>query len=340
VAFDVIGPWTKGARDAATDSVAPGTGPGAITLILLLLGTAVVLAFRNLKSGRADRRGAFRLGVVVVSLTMAGWLVWPHISNLGIERSRMFVTLGLGLFLAGALYVIYLAIEPFVRRSWPTMLVGWSRLLSGQIQDPYVGRDLLIGVSAGLATVVIQSVPMIVPRWLAWPEPMPPAAQASALVDLRQFLAVVVSALSSGLQGGLLTVLQLALARYLIQRVMTRFKMTRVPIDVVTIVVVLLLVCGVTLLDASGDARQVWLSVAVEVATTLVTVLLVMRVGLLATVFSYAVSLLVTRVPLTLDGSRFYAGQGWLMLASMLVLCALGMRWATTRSARHRTPAH
>jgi hypothetical protein len=95
------------------------------------------------------------------------------------------------------------------------MLVGWSRLLSGQIRDPFVGRDLLIGTAAGLAVVVIQSLVVLVPRWSGWPDEMPPAALATALVDFRQFLAAVIGSISLGLQSGPLTVLQLALGRYL-----------------------------------------------------------------------------------------------------------------------------
>jgi hypothetical protein len=41
----------------------------------------------------------------------------------------------------------------------------------------------------------------------------------------------------------------------------------------------------------------------------------------------------VTRIPLTLDGARFYAGQGWVMLAAMLLLCGLGLRWARVGKA-------
>ena len=59
------------------------------------------------------------------------------------EQQRFFVSIGLRLFVAGALYLLYLGLEPFVRRSWPTMLVGWSRVLAGRIRDPLIGRDIL-----------------------------------------------------------------------------------------------------------------------------------------------------------------------------------------------------
>ena len=46
-------------------------------------------------------------------------------------------------------WVLYMAIEPYVRRVWPRMLVSWTRLLSGRLRDPLLGRDVLIGLLVG-----------------------------------------------------------------------------------------------------------------------------------------------------------------------------------------------
>ena len=43
------------------------------------------------------------------------------------------------------LWVLYIALEPYVRRRWPATLVSWSRLLAGGFRDPLVGRDILAG---------------------------------------------------------------------------------------------------------------------------------------------------------------------------------------------------
>jgi hypothetical protein len=42
---------------------------------------------------------------------------------------------GQALTFAGLLWLIYIALEPFVRRRWPHMLVSWTRLLSGAFGD-------------------------------------------------------------------------------------------------------------------------------------------------------------------------------------------------------------
>ena len=51
-------------------------------------------------------------------------------------------------------WVLYIALEPFVRRRWPFVLVSLTNLLSGRAHDPIVGRDVLFGVALGVAWVI------------------------------------------------------------------------------------------------------------------------------------------------------------------------------------------
>ena len=54
-----------------------------------------------------------------------------------------------GLAFSCFFWVLYIALEPYVRRRWPATLVSWSRLLAGGFRDPLVGRDVLVGCLAG-----------------------------------------------------------------------------------------------------------------------------------------------------------------------------------------------
>jgi serine/threonine-protein kinase len=54
------------------------------------------------------------------------------------------------LFVSIVLWLIYIALEPYVRRSAPRLLISWSRLLSGEFRDPMIGRDVLVGGLLGL----------------------------------------------------------------------------------------------------------------------------------------------------------------------------------------------
>ncbi len=53
------------------------------------------------------------------------------------------------LFHGVQMWIYYLALEPYVRRIWPKLLVGWVRLVSGRWRDPLVGREMLIGLALG-----------------------------------------------------------------------------------------------------------------------------------------------------------------------------------------------
>jgi hypothetical protein len=46
-------------------------------------------------------------------------------------------------------------VEPQVRRRWPAVLVAWSRVLSGRIRDPLVGREALAGIALCTAATAI-----------------------------------------------------------------------------------------------------------------------------------------------------------------------------------------
>jgi hypothetical protein len=57
--------------------------------------------------------------------------------------------------------VVYLALEPWVRKQWPQVMITWSRVLAGRWRDPLVGRDmlagLLLGITSGLTVALFDS---------------------------------------------------------------------------------------------------------------------------------------------------------------------------------------
>lgn len=155
VFFHVIYPWT---RPAVLD--APWNRAAVIIVILsasILLGAAL-LARHNYKQGRGDRRGAFRLACLAFGCTMLSWLFTAkHVPTIN-EFELLIEGIRSALLWSAAVYVLYLALEPYVRRRWPTSLITWSRALNGKLTDPLVGRDLLIGTLVG---TVIQCLPRL-----------------------------------------------------------------------------------------------------------------------------------------------------------------------------------
>ena len=71
-----------------------------------------------------------------------------------------------GLIVATTVWVLYVALEPHVRRRWPSSLISWGRLLAGQMRDPVVGRDLLVGILAGVFWAVASGAKAMVPDWM------------------------------------------------------------------------------------------------------------------------------------------------------------------------------
>jgi serine/threonine-protein kinase len=124
-------------------------GPDRVSLIFFIffVGGAVVAGL-NVRTGRWDRRGVARLAVVAFVLCFASNLISSHHSlSISEEVRGFFGSVAYGATRALMTCLLYVAIEPFIRRLHPNSLVSWSRLLAGRISDPAVGRDVLVGLT-------------------------------------------------------------------------------------------------------------------------------------------------------------------------------------------------
>ena len=157
VFFSLIGPWTKPERtgaDQRTSGEKTRQVVGVLMICSMLFG-AFFLARRNYRLGRGDREGAVRLAFVMFGLQMALWLCRSHLVP-GLETMELlFLALSTGLLIAAITWLLYLALEPWVRRNWPRSIISWSRLLSGQARDPLLARDLLFGVMLGILWILV-----------------------------------------------------------------------------------------------------------------------------------------------------------------------------------------
>jgi len=133
----------EGGGEAAVAPPAPQQGFCLACGILLLAG---IVARRNLRLDRGDRVGAMRLGALGAFVSAVGF--GPSVRSL--EPAVVFLQVAVSLFVAFVFWLTYLALEPVVRRRWPNTLASWTRLLTGRFFDPLLGRDLLLGVLAGV----------------------------------------------------------------------------------------------------------------------------------------------------------------------------------------------
>jgi serine/threonine-protein kinase len=157
VAFKVIGPWMK--PDRGTPPATSGSDVAFISILVLMMLSVVVgaaiLARKNLREGRGDRAAAFRLACTVTAALWLLWLCQVHITFSSSIVGPFLVAICTTVFYGVLFWAIYLALEPFVRRYWPQTLVSWTTMMSGRIQDPVVGRDVLLGAAMGVASALI-----------------------------------------------------------------------------------------------------------------------------------------------------------------------------------------
>jgi hypothetical protein len=290
VYFVVTGPWTQSAR--AVPRPAPFfnrvlAASEALVMPALMLAGAL-LARRNVKLGRGDRRGAFRAASAIFIAYMAAWLLRPHVSPLSADIQRMFTAIGLSLFDAALLWLTYLGLEPYVRRHSPDSLIGWTRLISGQWRDARVGRDVMIGVSAGLAMTVIYGVHNMLPPLVGVPEPRPLGMDFDLLLGTRQVLAYLLSRISNAVQGAMLCVVGFVALLIWLKR---PWLATLAAIACFTPVAI----------NGMFSPGTPVLDVILGTALMSVFILTIVRFGLLATMAALATHFVLLRAPLTTD---------------------------------------
>jgi eukaryotic-like serine/threonine-protein kinase len=157
VFFRIIAPWD--AKDL-TAQMPFGEGGGfgifLFTMAAVALTAGGLMTWRNLRQRRGDRAAAARIAMAMFLLiATAAILMADHEAVLGHEVDIFVSAMATSLFTAVFFALLYIAVEPYVRRRWPDRLISWTRLVSGRWRDPMIGRDVLIGIVAGLTHVAI-----------------------------------------------------------------------------------------------------------------------------------------------------------------------------------------
>jgi serine/threonine-protein kinase len=158
VSFQLIYPWTK-PKVAPFNRITTRNWAGIFIFAGIAIGiliAAIFLARRNVKSGSVDRRGAFKISLAVLILTFCGYFLgMNHVASFFPELDRYSHAIRQSLYLAAITWLMYLALEPIVRRHLPELIVSWNRLLAGDWRDPLVGRDVLIGILFGIGQLTL-----------------------------------------------------------------------------------------------------------------------------------------------------------------------------------------
>ena len=196
-AFVVQEPWGRAAPPEPSDpsrratSLVLHTVRPALFLAVLFLGAW--LARRNLRAGRGDTKRALRWATAMLVIRAFMWLLGGHHAP-GSITTQLMTTVAWGLYDFAYAWVFYIAIEPYVRRLWPRLLISWTRFVDGQFDDARVGRDLLIGCLVGTAIALAVAAHQAAPALLGLPPGRPDNVgyvedQLASLLGLRDQLA-------------------------------------------------------------------------------------------------------------------------------------------------------
>jgi hypothetical protein len=308
----VMGDWQKPWRMA--DQTSSETTAYLVLLLgvtIIILAGAAILARRNIQEGRGDRRGAARLAAYITTVLMVLWICQVHVvASFGIF-ALLLLAICTSVFYGVLLWTVYLALEPFVRRHWPRVLVSWTNVLTGRAADAVVGRDALIGVALGIwFALIFRAIGDAGNGPITFP------GEVDLLLGLRSTIGIVLQEAVYAIRNVLLYFFILfALRMMLRNQWLAIFAFT----------------AFFTLLNALGNERM-WLGGAIGLLYFGTAAFVIVRFGgLLAFVVGSFVSNLLFDVLPTLDSSAWYMGSNALVLAVVVVLAAWAFYTAVGR---------
>jgi hypothetical protein len=206
-----------------------------------------------------------------------------------------------------------MALEPYLRRRWPRLLISWARLSSGRFRDPLVGRDLLAGISVGAVVAVINYLEGALGYWINVRGVIPIGHDFSvnSLSDLGRFVGVFPYSVQTSAFGGLTTLTVLVLARVLFRR------------NWLAIAITLLVLTAVDL-----SAENILFDLPITAFEAALLVFVLVRFGLLAFTVSWVPPSLMVLTPITLRLSHWYAWRSVFVLLSIMAVALCGFRMA------------
>jgi serine/threonine-protein kinase len=314
VYFEVVGPWSRPwqMQELPRTAVARLGSGLFVVLLLSLIVSGVFFARRNIRLGRGDRKGAFRLFVFVLSAGLLAWLFRAHhVADLWGEFNLFTSALGDALVVGGLVWLLYMALEPYVRRRWPDLLISWNRFLSGRFRDPLVRRDVLIGSLLGAGLAVSHFATAALPYFfdIAGRAPMNSFEFTLTLRGPRHLLSALFDFQVKSVLDAMAVLSILFLAHLVVRR-----KWAAV------------LATGLVLTPAWGGGESLSFGLAVGVILSTLWLVALLRFGTVAFAFAHLFELMLVLSPLTLDLSRWYAGHGLVFFAIFLVAVAYGFK--------------
>lgn len=311
VFFSLIGPWNQPDRMQRFNASA---GEKVRNILLLVLGimvlfAAALLARHNHLRGRGDRKGAFRLASFMFCVQMALWLCRGHfVATPGLFLVFV-LAISTSLFAGGLMFVLYLALEPYVRRHWPQTMISWSRVLAGRLRDPLAGRDVLFGVLLGIGWALIFRVRIHLMQARGAPPGLP---STDFLMGARRTLAATLIHIPYSVRGMLMMFFILFLFRVLLRKQWLAGLAT------------VLLYTAIGVLGSDYPAIKIPALLLIYG----IAILAVLRYGVVALAAGIFTADVVLNMPVTLDPSNWYFSSFLFVVLIVVALAAAAFQTA------------
>jgi serine/threonine-protein kinase len=300
-------PWTPVEATSSKPEPLPAKIRDTLGPVLFLGGAifAIVLARRNWKRQRADRRGALHIAIAVCALQLTVWAGTAHMLPRDFTLSFLGTALAISMFAGGLFFVLYLALEPALRARWPHAIVTWNRVLAGRWKDAQVGSHFLIGATVGILVWTLDEIRLV----LGISRHGLDTVDALALLGTRQWIADFASRISSALQSGLVVFFVLFCLRTLLRK-------NWLAAIVASILFAILEEDLANSINWQGEF-------VAGVAVFFALIFILFRFGLVATVAAMFVLNATDHIPLGADLSTWYAPTG-LFSSALLALIVMG----------------
>jgi serine/threonine-protein kinase len=282
-------------------------GLSFLSVVAVLAIGGIYLARRNLRRGRGDRKGALRIAGFIFASGFLTWLFSAH-HVAGRDEYQMFIPgCGQALYVAAFMWILYLALEPYVRRRWPEMLISWARVLSGDLRDTRVGRDILVGAAAGSFLAAVHLFVTALPAWANIANIAPAISAGWSLRGAIAFGSAIAWQALRAVQDALACIGLLLLATVVMRNFRVALVFTIVTLSLVVV-----------------PADNLAIAVPAALVASVTVFFLLFRFGLLSIVMTLFFFYLLKRTPLTFDFSSWYAGRSLFALGLLAAIAIFG----------------
>jgi len=239
---------------------------------------------------------------------------------------------GPALFYGALFMVLYMAVEPYARRIWPSVLVSWSRLVgrkSRNWRDPLLGRSVLGGLVAGTVLLFVDYLAHVVLGAVQGGPVKPQMGNWDVLLGQRYALAEI---LETFLVDTILDAFVLAFLLVVAKVVLRRTWLAVVAAGLVSAIMSGFEIMSDFAMSGFAPSTPGAIVIAAIVVQTAVRIGVLLRFGLVGICAAVAVSGIgpLTR---TADWTAWHSQPAIMAIVAVAALAAYGY-WAATAGKR------